>query len=74
VARGPLLPYQRITEDLREKITNGVLLPGEQLPTVAQLCDSYGVSKITVLKVLGILREEGLITTVPRWGSFVAER
>jgi DNA-binding transcriptional regulator YhcF (GntR family) len=47
------------------------LLPGESLPTVTAMHESYGVSKTTVLKALAILRDEGLIYTVPRWGSFV---
>lgn len=72
--RGPAYPNERIAAELREKITEGAWLPGEQLPSVAALCETYQVSRVTVMKALGILREEGLITTVPRWGSFVAER
>lgn len=74
VNRGPVLPYQRIVDEWREKITSGAMLAGEQLPSVTQLCDIHHVSRVTVLKALTILRDDGLIVTVPRWGSFVAER
>jgi len=50
------------------------LVPGDHLASVAAMGADYGVSRTTVLKALGILRDEGLIYTIPRWGSFVAER
>jgi DNA-binding GntR family transcriptional regulator len=71
--RQPSLPYARIVRDLTDKIRGGVLLPGEQLPSVSQLCEDYSVSRVTVLKAMGELREAGLVTTIPRWGNFVAE-
>lgn len=49
-------------------------MPGDHLASVAAMGADYGVSRTTVLKALGILRDEGLIYTIPRWGSFVAER
>lgn len=66
-----MLPTARVAEDLRRKIAAGELLPGESLPTVTAMHETYGVSKTTILKALSILRDEGLIYTVPRWGSFV---
>jgi DNA-binding GntR family transcriptional regulator len=74
VARGEKLPYQRVHDGIAEQIREGALRPGDQIPTVKALCEEYGVSTVTVLKALTQLREEGLITTVARWGSFVAER
>jgi len=72
--RQPQRPAERIAGDLRAQITGGELAPGHQLPTVARLCETYGVAKVTVLKALSVLRGEGLIYTEPRWGSFVADR
>jgi GntR family transcriptional regulator len=68
------LPSERVANDLRAKIKNGDYMPGEALPTVAQLAKAHRVSTATVSKALATLRAEGLITTRPRWGSFVAER
>jgi DNA-binding GntR family transcriptional regulator len=74
VARDQRLPYERIVADLQGKIREGELRPGDQLPTVAALCESFSVSRVTVLKALRILQDDGLITIVPRWGSFVADK
>jgi len=74
VERSPELPFQRIVNDLSAQISEGTLLPGEQLPTVTKLCQTYGVSKVTVLKALRTLADEGQIRIVPRWGTFVADR
>jgi DNA-binding GntR family transcriptional regulator len=43
---------------------------GEALPTVADLAVSYQVGKATVTRVLRVLAAEGLVRTVPRWGTF----
>jgi GntR family transcriptional regulator len=72
--RQPQRPAQRIAGDLRDQIARGELAPGDQLPTVIQLCETYGVAKVTALKALSVLRGEGLIYTEARWGSFVADR
>lgn len=61
-------------DGIRGQIESGELVPGDQIPTVKELCATYGVSTVTVLKALRLLRDEGLIVTQPRWGSFVAER
>ena len=69
--RDPLPPYKRIAADLRQKIQDGALLPGEQIPPVPQLCEIYSVSRNTALRALGVLRDEGLITIEQGWGAFV---
>jgi DNA-binding GntR family transcriptional regulator len=74
VAKDPVMPTARVVEDVRRKITAGELLPGEALPTVTAMSDDYKVSKTTILKALSILRDEGLVYTVPRWGTFVTEK
>jgi hypothetical protein len=70
--RQPKLPADRVRDDLAGKTERGELRPGEQLPTVAALCDTYGISRVTVLKALRSLADSGLIEIIPRWGSFVA--
>jgi DNA-binding GntR family transcriptional regulator len=72
--REPLPPYKAIAAALREKIASGELLPGEQIPPVPRLSDTYGVSRNTALRALRVLRDEGLIKIEPGWGAFVAER
>jgi DNA-binding GntR family transcriptional regulator len=72
--RDPLPPYKRVAADLRRKIEEGQLLPGEQIPPVPRLCEIYSVSRNTALRAVGVLRDEGLVTVQQGWGAFVAER
>ena len=72
--REALPPYRRVAAALRDKIESGELLPGEQIPPVPQLTETYGVSRNTALRALRVLRDEGLIEVQQGWGAFVAER
>lgn len=66
--------YDRVANDLREKIRNGTYQPGAQLPSRAKLREEYGVSGIVIDRAMFILRTEGLTETVPGVGVFVTER
>jgi GntR family transcriptional regulator len=72
--RASLPPYQRIAAALRDRIESGELLPGEQIPPVPQLVETYGVSRNTALRALRVLRDEGLIEVQQGWGAFVKAR
>ncbi len=72
--RDPVPPYRRVAAVIRERIETGVLLPGEQVPSMAALSEEFAISRGTARRVLITLRDEGLITITPGWGSFVAER
>jgi GntR family transcriptional regulator len=73
VPRDSLPPYKAIAAALKEKIISGELLPGEQIPPVPQLSETYGVSRNTALRALRLLKDDGLIKIEPGWGAFVAE-
>jgi DNA-binding GntR family transcriptional regulator len=68
--RSPLLPWQRVTEDLRQRLEAGEWAPEEALPSVAKLAGSYGVSRTVVARAIRHLESEGLVRVVPRWGVF----
>lgn len=72
VARSVL--YQQVASELRRAIYSGVLGPGAQLPTEAQLMEDHGVSRNTVRLALGELVNEGLVTRTPRRGTVVRDR
>jgi DNA-binding GntR family transcriptional regulator len=42
----------------------------EALPTTVALAEHYRVSQSTITRVLRILAADGLVRTVPRWGTF----
>jgi len=72
--REPMPPYLRIAGLIRDQITSGELLPGEQVPSMAKLGEAYGISRGTARRVLLQLRDWGLIEVTPGWGSFVIAR
>lgn len=57
---------------MREKIEHGQWLPGEQVPSMADIASTYDVSRGTARRVLTTLRDWGLVEVTPGWGTFVA--
>jgi len=72
VSRGPERPYEIVAADLRRRIAANEWAVDEALPTTVALADDYHVSQSTITRVLRILAAEGLVRTVPRWGTFRA--
>jgi len=72
--RDQVPPYLSLAADLRSKIERGDIQPGEQVPSLDALARDYRVSRATAQKALRLLREEGVVETRPRWGTFVADR
>jgi AcrR family transcriptional regulator len=65
-------PYLTIAADLRSRIRAGLLRPGDRVPSTRQLTRESGVALATAAKALAVLRQEGLVRTVPRVGTVVA--
>ena len=63
--------FEKIYNDLLEKIRTGVLEVGQTLPPEVVLAKEYGVAVLTLRRALARLREEGLIVSRPRHGSQV---
>jgi GntR family transcriptional regulator len=70
--RSPELPSARVTQDLRQRIESGEWETGEALPSVGKLADHYSASRTTITRALKALASDGLVTIVPRWGTFRA--
>lgn len=64
--------YQRIADDLRERVAAGEFAAGRLLPSEAELGRAYGASRVTVRTALERLREEGLVDSRQGFGWFVA--
>lgn len=65
---------QAIVEQIRDLLREGRLRPGDRLPSERDLCQQFGVSRVTVREALRILESSGLITIKvgARGGSFVS--
>jgi GntR family transcriptional repressor for pyruvate dehydrogenase complex len=56
---------------LKEQITGGVWQEGEKLPSEHQLCEMFGVSRVTIRAAIQQLSILGLVETRQGGGSFV---
>ena len=66
--------YLQLASLLRHRIAHGELLPGTQLPTVADLAAHYQLARITVRQAYAVLSSEGLVQSQRGRGTFVTER
>ena len=65
--------YVQVRENIRQKILNKELLPGDRLPTEEELSTQLSISIGTVKEALADLAREDLIIRRPRLGTFVKE-
>jgi GntR family transcriptional regulator len=64
--------YHQLYELLQEKIRSAAWKPGDMIPPESELTTLYGVSRVTVRKVLDMLVQEGHLLRERGRGSFVA--
>ena len=65
--------YEQIKSGLRREMTEGVLPPGAQLPSVRELALKLAVNPNTIQRAYRELETDGVIVSVPGKGNFVAE-
>ena len=65
--------YKQLVEQFEEAIRSGKLKPGEQVASMNDFASQMGISKETVKKTYGILREQGLLIPQQGKGFYVAE-
>ena len=63
--------YEEIAENIRNGILSGKYNPNEQLPLEKEMCEYYGVSRITIKKAVDELVIQGLIIKRRGSGTFV---
>lgn len=70
----PSPTYQRIADDLRRSIVDGVLSPGAKLPSRHELARTYGVSDRVAVEAVRLLVAEGFVEARSGSGSYVRQR
>lgn len=65
--------YKQLVEQIEDAIRSGKLKPGEQIPSMNDFAAQLDISKETVKKTYGILREKGLLIPQQGKGFYVAE-
>lgn len=64
--------FRQIVDSINDAIAEQLLDSGNMLPSVNQVCQDYKVSRDTVFKAYSLLKEQGIVESVPNKGYFVA--
>jgi AcrR family transcriptional regulator len=67
-------PYLRIAAEIRRRVADGELAPGDRVPPTRQLAKEWGVALATATRALTLLRQEGVVRARPRVGTVVSPR
>ncbi|MBN3267438.1 hypothetical protein CUR95_09075 [Bordetella bronchiseptica] len=63
--------YMQVAQDLVDKVRSGEYRVGSKIPTEAELCGQYGVSRFTARQALQRLSDAGLVVRRPGMGTRV---
>jgi GntR family transcriptional regulator, frlABCD operon transcriptional regulator len=63
--------YIQLKEDIKKSIQSGEYRVGSQIPTEVELCNMYGISRITTRRAIKELEEEGILQKQHGIGTFV---
>lgn len=71
IANSSVPMYRQLANLIRERVRRGELERGARVPSEAELCGAYSVSRITVRHALSELERENLLERIPGKGTFV---
>ena len=63
--------YHQLADLLENSISSGLYREKQKIPSESSLCETYGVSRITVRQALALLEQRELLYTVHGKGTFV---
>jgi GntR family transcriptional regulator len=72
-ARSGMPTYMQLVNQVRRAARNGTLRAGDRLPTAREMVATLAINPNTVLKAYGFLESEGLVTSRPGIGTFIAQ-
>jgi GntR family transcriptional regulator len=70
-SRSGVSPYLQVVHQVRRALRLGLLVEGDQLPTVKDVVASLAINPNTVLKAYRELERDGLVAARPGVGTFV---
>ena len=70
----PIPVYYQLKNDLTSKIAKGVWKSGDCIASERELCEIYGVSRMTIRQAVGELVQEGVLLRIKGKGTFVCEQ
>ncbi len=65
--------FQQLVDTVVSALATNKLHQGDQLPTVNVMCQENSLSRDTVFKAYSILKEQGIVESVPNRGYFIAK-
>jgi GntR family transcriptional regulator len=71
---GPIPPYRQLAAILRKRIQSGEIPAGRAIPSLVQLEQEFDLARDTLRKAVQVLKDEGLVETVPGMGVYVREQ
>lgn len=70
----PIPVYYQLKNDLIKKISEGLWKPGDCIASERELCELYGVSRMTIRQAIGELVQEGILMRIKGKGTFVCDQ
>ena len=66
--------YQQIVDKINQSVAKDILAVGDAIPSVNSVCKEHKLSRDTVFKAYTILKENGVIKSVPNKGYYIASK
>lgn len=70
----PRYVFVQMADDIETRIASGEIPVGAKLPGERELSQEYEVSVDTTRRAMRVLRERGLVATLPPKGTYVIRR
>ncbi len=64
--------YQQLVNTINDALSSSMISSGDSLPSVNSICKDYKLSRDTVFKAYTVLKENGVVESVPNKGYYVA--
>ena len=63
--------YVQVADVIAARIERGELVPNRPIPSETAMVQEFGIARGTARKAVELLRDRGLVATIPGRGTFV---